>query len=256
MTLRWTHLRISTSFFVLISCVTLAASPGLAQGGWTAITGDPVPAAAPGKTDGEQGVATSTENYQFHRQWVETAGPLQEAKFDRVIEYLESVDIDPFANTGKLDQSPRMVYGKPHRWKGNMGSCNASGIEQPSVVVLFDNVYYDFSDDDRIAVFGLIHGNVSYGPLGQPACDGDYCPPITVSGHTFLLYAKVGNFQDCARYTETSLAFIGPSVRLLRPRDANRNNPRTAFVTTKQFRGNPKASWKRFTELLSEMMLQ
>lgn len=181
---------------------------------------------------------------------------MQEKKYRAVIDYLESVGIDPYAWSGKLVRKPRMAYGKIHHWKSDNDSCRTSPMEQPNVPILFDNVYYGIPDGESIYVFGMIGGDVTFGPLGRPYCDGDFCPPITIDGHTWVLKANSRTFRDCARYAETTLGHIGPAVKLLHPRDAFRNNPTTAFVSSHMFDGNKKASWKKFATLIRDMMQQ
>jgi hypothetical protein len=239
----------------------LGVSAAGAQGTWTPIGGEtpaPVPGLGTGTGPGKanQAAPGSRDYYAFHRQWIEAGATEQEKKYWRVIEYLKSVDIDPFAWSGKLLQKPRMTYGEPHRWLGNNDSCDAGGIEQPTVPIVFGNGYYGIPDGESIYIFGLLGGNVTFGPLGQPYCDGDFCPPITIDGHTWFLQANSKTFRDCARYAETSLAHIGTAVKLLRPRDAVRDNPKTAFVSSSMFNGNSKASWKTFAEMVVDMMQQ
>ena len=253
--------RAAVSAWVIIS-IFLGASVAGAQGTWTPIGGStvapPAPVANAGGAPGKENQASpgSRDYYKFYRQWIEAGGPIQEKKYRAVVDYLKSVDIDPYAWSGKLVQKPRMTYGHPHRWQSNSDWCKTGGIEQPTVPIVFDNVYYGIPDREVIYIFGMIAGNVTFGPLGQPYCDGDLCPPITIDGHTYLLQANSKTFRDCARYAETTLAHIGTAVKLLRPRDAVRNNPTTAFVSSTMFNGNKKASWKTFAEMLHAMMQQ
>ena len=249
-------------FFVLAFFALPAASPAVAQGGWVPITGaSPAPAAAPTPAPATPGKANaaapgSRDYYAFYRQWIEQGGKAQEKKYNKVIDYLKSVGIDPYAWSGKLVQKPRMAYGGAHRWLGDNDTCATGSIEQPIVPIVFDNVYYGLPDGEKVYVFGMIGGDVTFGPLGQAYCDGEYCPPIKIDGHSWLLKLNSRTFRDCARYAETTLVHIGMPVKLLHPREAFRNNPTTAFVTSTMFNGKPQANWKTFAELVRDMMQQ